>query len=84
MRALCTITVGVLGIGLAAGTAGAQSSKTDGVTDKAVKLGFIWSGTGVAAPNFQDSNKACQARVDAQNAKGGGGIGCSNKACMGC
>ena len=36
-----------------------------------MKLGFIWSGTGVAAPNFQDSAKACQARVDAQNAKGG-------------
>ena len=36
-----------------------------------MKLGFIWSGTGVAAPNFQDSAKACQARVDAQNAQGG-------------
>ncbi len=70
-RALCAITVGVLGIGLTAGAAGAQSSSTEGVTKDSVKLGFIWSGTGVAAPNFQDSGKACQARVDAQNAKGG-------------
>ncbi len=60
-----------MGIGLTAGAAGAQSSNTQGVTDKSVKLGFIWSGTGVAAPNFEDSDKACQARVDAQNAKGG-------------
>ena len=67
--ALCAITVGVLGIGLT--TASAQSNTTQGVTAKTVKLGFIWSGTGVAAPNFEDSGKACQARVDAQNAKGG-------------
>jgi branched-chain amino acid transport system substrate-binding protein len=70
-RVFCAITVGVLGIGLTVGTAGAQSSSSEGVTSKSVKLGFIWSGTGVAAPNFQDSGKACQARVDAQNAKGG-------------
>ncbi len=42
-----------------------------GVTKDSVKLGFIWPGTGVAAPNFEDSARACQARVDAQNAKGG-------------
>ena len=71
VRALCAITVGVLGIGLTAGTAGADSSSSTGVTNKSVKLGFIWSETGVASPNFQDSGKACQARVDAQNAKGG-------------
>jgi ABC-type branched-subunit amino acid transport system substrate-binding protein len=41
------------------------------VTKDSVKLGFIWPGTGVAAPDFEDSAKACQARVDAQNAKGG-------------
>ena len=42
-----------------------------GVTKDSVKLGFIWPGTGTAAPDFEDSAKACQARVDAQNAKGG-------------
>jgi branched-chain amino acid transport system substrate-binding protein len=71
VRVLGAITVGVLGLGLASGAAGAQSSSSEGVTSKSVKLGFIWSGTGVAAPNFQDSGKACEARVDAQNAKGG-------------
>ena len=71
VRALCAITIGALGLGLAAGAAAAQAGTTQGVTAKTVKLGFIWSGTGVAAPNFEDSGKACQARVDAQNAKGG-------------
>jgi len=71
VRALCAITVGAVGIGVTAGAAGAQSSSTPGVTANSVKLGYIGSETGVASPNFQDSGKACQARVDAQNAKGG-------------
>jgi len=69
--AVCAVTAMALGFGVTAGSAGAQSSDTSGVTDKSVKLGFIWSGTGPAAPNFADSNQACKARVDAQNAKGG-------------
>ena len=44
---------------------------TQGVTDNLVKLGFIWAGTGVGASRVEDSASACQARVDAQNAKGG-------------
>ncbi len=71
LRALCAVTVGVLGIAFTAVAAGAQSSSTEGVTKNSVKLGFIGSETGVASPNFQDTGKACQARVDAQNAKGG-------------
>jgi branched-chain amino acid transport system substrate-binding protein len=71
VHALCAITVGALGLGLTAGAAGAQASSTEGVTSKAVTLGFIGSETGVASPNFEDTGKACQARVDAQNAKGG-------------
>jgi branched-chain amino acid transport system substrate-binding protein len=70
-RALGALSVGILAIGLAVGSAGAQTLNTQGVTNDSVKLGFIWSGTGAAAPNFQDSDKACQARVDAQNAQGG-------------
>jgi branched-chain amino acid transport system substrate-binding protein len=54
-----------------AGTAGAQSGSSEGITNNSVKLGFIGSETGVASPNFEDTAKACQARVDAQNAKGG-------------
>jgi branched-chain amino acid transport system substrate-binding protein len=40
-------------------------------TEGAVKLGYIWAGTGAGAEGSEDSAKACQARVDAQNAKGG-------------
>jgi branched-chain amino acid transport system substrate-binding protein len=71
VRAFCAVTVGVLGIGVTAGAAGAQASSSEGITDTSVKLGFIGSETGVASPNFEDTGKACQARVDAQNAKGG-------------
>src|SRR4051812_22519529 len=70
-RALGAIAVGVLGIGFTAGVAGAQASESDGVTKNSVKLGFIGSESGVASPNFQGTDKACQARIDAQNAKGG-------------
>ena len=71
VRALGALSVGVLAIGLTVGSAGAQTLNTQGVTNDSVKLGFIWSGTGAAAPNFQDSDKACKARIDAQNAQGG-------------
>jgi branched-chain amino acid transport system substrate-binding protein len=49
----------------------AQSESTPGVTAKAVTLGFINSQTGVAAPVVKNAHKACEARVDAQNAEGG-------------
>src|SRR5215831_18430975 len=72
VRALCVATVAAaLGVGVTGNVAGAQSSDTQGVSPKSVTLGFIWSGSGVAAPNFEDSGQACKARVDAQNAKGG-------------
>jgi len=73
LRAVATITVaGLATVGIVASAAGAQSSaKVPGVTDKSVKLGFIWSGTGVASSTFQGSEKACQARVDRANRDGG-------------
>jgi branched-chain amino acid transport system substrate-binding protein len=72
VRAFGVVAAGVLTIALAGTTAAsAQASKTQGVSKDAVTLGFIWSGTGVAAPNFEDSGDACKARVEAQNAKGG-------------
>jgi branched-chain amino acid transport system substrate-binding protein len=49
----------------------AQSANAPGVTDKTVKLGYIYSGTGPASPAFLDAAKACQARVGRQNAEGG-------------
>jgi branched-chain amino acid transport system substrate-binding protein len=69
--AFFVVTLSILGAALVGGPAGAQSSDSSGVSPKSVTLGFIWSQTGVAAPNFQDSGDACKARVDAQNAKGG-------------
>jgi branched-chain amino acid transport system substrate-binding protein len=58
-------------VGLAAGGAGAQAETAPGVTDKAIKIGYIWSESGVAASSFTGMGDAFQARIDAQNAKGG-------------
>lgn len=63
--------VSTVGIGLGATAAVAQSSKVPGVTNKAVKFGFIYSGTGVASSTFQGSDQACKARVDRANREGG-------------
>jgi branched-chain amino acid transport system substrate-binding protein len=65
VAALGIATVGVLATG-----AGAQSSDP-GVTAKDVTLGYISSQTGVAAATHKNAHKSCQARVDAENAKGG-------------
>jgi ABC-type branched-subunit amino acid transport system substrate-binding protein len=73
LRAVVTVAVA----GLAAATlvptaAVAQSgAAVPGVTGKAVKLGFIYSGTGAASSTFKDSDKACLARVDRTNREGG-------------
>jgi branched-chain amino acid transport system substrate-binding protein len=56
-------------------TAAIGSAATDddstGVTDDAVKIGYIFSETGLAGSTFKNAGKACQARVDRENAKGG-------------
>lgn len=72
-RAVAVVaTLAMAGVGLLAAGAAAQSSgNAPGVSNKSVKLGFISSETGVASPNFVGADKACQARVDAENAKGG-------------
>jgi branched-chain amino acid transport system substrate-binding protein len=49
----------------------AQGSKVPGVTDKAVKFGYIYSGTGAASSTFKDADKACMARVNRANREGG-------------
>jgi branched-chain amino acid transport system substrate-binding protein len=72
VRAFISITVvGLTLVAMLATTAGAQTESAPGVTKDAVKLGFIFSETGVASSLFSDSGKACQARVDRQNAAGG-------------
>src|SRR5215213_2594321 len=73
VRALAVVaTFGVASIGVLATGASAQSSgNAPGVTPKSVKVGFISSETGVAAANFVGADKACKARIAAENAKGG-------------
>ncbi len=66
-----TAIAALASVGLIATGAGAASGTDPGITNKAVKLGFIFSETGVAGSTFKNSGKACQARIDAQNAKGG-------------
>jgi branched-chain amino acid transport system substrate-binding protein len=60
----------LLAVGLSTTGAAAQSSEP-GVSAKSVKLGYIFSESGVAGSTFKNAGKACQARVDSQNAKGG-------------
>ncbi len=72
VRAMAVMaTLSVAAVGVFATGASAQSGAAPGVSDKAVKIGFISSETGVAASNFVGADKACKARIDAENAKGG-------------
>ena len=72
IRALAvTAALGVASVGVFASGASAQSDSAPGVSDKSVKIGFISSESGAAASNFVGADKACQARIDAENKKGG-------------
>ena len=72
LRNLALVTVVSLALaGLLASSAGAQNGNAPGVTDKAIKIGYIWSGTGVAASSFTGMADAFKARIASQNAKGG-------------
>jgi branched-chain amino acid transport system substrate-binding protein len=50
---------------------GAASSGDPGVTDDSIKIGYIFSKSGVAGSTFLNADKGCQARVDRENANGG-------------
>jgi ABC-type branched-subunit amino acid transport system substrate-binding protein len=65
------VVAGLATVGLGVATAGAQTGTTPGITDKTVDIGYISSQTGVASATHKNAHKSCQARVDAQNAKGG-------------
>jgi ABC-type branched-subunit amino acid transport system substrate-binding protein len=52
-------------------SAGAAASLDEGVSAKGIDIGYIFSKTGVAGSTFLNADKGCQARIDAQNAKGG-------------
>jgi len=54
-----------------AGTVGAQTDASPGVTDKAIKVGYIYSKGGAAGSTFEHAADGFNARIKAQNAKGG-------------
>jgi len=69
VTALAAGTVGVFGL---SGVSGAATAGPDqGVTDKSVKVGFIFSKTGVASATSGTSDIGCKARVGRENANGG-------------
>jgi branched-chain amino acid transport system substrate-binding protein len=71
-RRLVVISIVVSGLLWALGAPGsAQSGSSPGVTAKTVKIGFIFSKTGVAGSVSKDTGTAFQARIDRQNAQGG-------------
>jgi branched-chain amino acid transport system substrate-binding protein len=53
------------------GVTGAATTNAQGVTDDSIKIGFIYSKTGVAASTSGSSDIGCKARVGRQNAAGG-------------
>ena len=58
-------------VGLTAPGAGAASTTDPGVSAKEITVGYIFSGTGVAASTGKNADKAFLARIDRQNAQGG-------------
>jgi branched-chain amino acid transport system substrate-binding protein len=66
------VLAGLVGVFALSGSGGAATAGPDqGVTDKSVKIGFIYSKTGVASATSGDSDIGCKARVGRENAKGG-------------
>jgi len=62
---------GLIAVGLTVPGAGAATTADPGVTAKEITVGYIYSGTGVAASTGKNADKAFQARIDRQNASGG-------------
>ena len=73
MRALATVVAtGLVSVLALSGVGGAATAGADqGVTDKSVKIGFIYSKTGVASATSGTSDIGCKARVARENAAGG-------------
>ena len=70
-RVVLAVALGIASVGVVSASAGAQATSEPGVTDKAIKIGMIFSETGVASSAFKNTGKAFQARIDRQNAAGG-------------
>jgi branched-chain amino acid transport system substrate-binding protein len=73
MRALATVLVaGLVGVLALSGAGGAATAgPSQGVTANSVKIGFIYSKTGVASATSGTSDIGCKARVARENAAGG-------------
>jgi ABC-type branched-subunit amino acid transport system substrate-binding protein len=69
------LSIGVMAclavLSVAVPAASGQTSSDPGVTPKSVKIGYVWSDTGVAASSFSGMGDAFKARIAAENAKGG-------------
>jgi ABC-type branched-subunit amino acid transport system substrate-binding protein len=52
-------------------SAGAAAALEDGISANSIKIGYIFSKTGVAGSTFLNADKGCQARIGRQNAQGG-------------
>jgi branched-chain amino acid transport system substrate-binding protein len=70
---LTTLVIGALtGVFALSGVSAAATAGADqGVTNNSVKIGFIYSKTGVASATSGDSDIGCKARVARENAAGG-------------
>jgi ABC-type branched-subunit amino acid transport system substrate-binding protein len=63
--------VAMVAVGLVATSAGAQTDDTTGVTAKDIKIGYIYSEGGLAGSTFAHADDGFNARIKAENAKGG-------------
>jgi branched-chain amino acid transport system substrate-binding protein len=71
-RWLVVVAVGcAIGVLASSGVTGAATTNAQGVTDDSIKIGFIYSKTGVAASTSGSSDIGCKARIGRQNAAGG-------------
>jgi len=73
MRTVAAVMVaGLVGVLALSGIGGAATAgSNEGVTANSVKIGFIYSKTGVASATSGDSDIGCKARIARENAKGG-------------
>ena len=69
--ASAVVALALATVGLAAHGAAAAPAIDPGVTGKEITIGYVYSGTGVAASTTKNAGKAFEARIDRQNAQGG-------------
>ena len=69
--ASAVVALALATVGLVAHGAAAAPAIDPGVTGKEITIGYVYSGTGVAASTTKNAGKAFEARIDRQNAQGG-------------